>query len=80
MLKKTLFQAFSYRFCEFLHNGGFWDFMRIILREFSKSFWTTASRCFIIETTFCDRDKNHKFHNLKTTLETLIAAIFVDQD
>ena len=30
--KETLFQAFSDKFCEFLHNDGFWDFMWIILQ------------------------------------------------
>ena len=32
--KETLFQTFSNKFCEFLHNDGFWDFMRIILQIF----------------------------------------------
>ena len=32
--KETLFQVFSYKFCEFLHNDGSWDFMRIILQIF----------------------------------------------
>ena len=30
--KETLSQAFSYKLCEFLHNDGFWDFLRIMLQ------------------------------------------------
>ena len=32
--KETLSQAFSYKFCEFLHNDDFWYFLRIILQVF----------------------------------------------
>ena len=32
--KEALSQAFSYKFCEFLHNNGFWDFLQIILQIF----------------------------------------------
>ena len=60
MLKKTSSQAFSCKFCEFLHNDGFCD-----LWNFSSNFWMTASRFFNIEATFCERDKNHKFDNFE---------------
>ena len=62
MLKKTLSQAFSYKFCELLRK-------RLLLRLFanySTDFWLTASRFFIIELAFCERDKDHKFENFKT--------------
>ena len=32
--KETPSQAFSCKFCEFLHNDGFWDFLQIILQIF----------------------------------------------
>ena len=33
--------------------------------NYSTNFWMTASRFFIIEPDFCERDKDHKFDNLK---------------
>ena len=32
--KETLFQTFSHKLCEFLHNDAFWDFVGIILQIF----------------------------------------------
>ena len=60
--KETLFQAFSYMFCEFWRK-------RLFLRLFanySSNFWITASRFFILEPAFCESDKNHKFDNFKS--------------
>ena len=37
-----------------------------LFANYSTNFWTTASRFFIIEPTFCERDKNHKFDHFKT--------------
>ena len=36
------------------------------------NFWMTASRLFIVETAFCERDKNHKLDNFKTPKNLLI--------
>ena len=60
MLKKgTLSQAFSCKFCEFLHNDGFWDFIQQI-------FGWMLLNLLIIEPAFCERDKDHKFDNFET--------------
>ena len=32
--KETLYRAFSFKFCESLHNDGFWEFLRIFLHIF----------------------------------------------
>ena len=60
--KETLSQGFPCKFCEFVRK-------RLLLRLFanySTNFWTTASRFFMIEPAFCERDKNHKFDNFET--------------
>ena len=59
---ETLSQVFSYNFCEFLHNDGFWGFFS----NYFTNLWMPASRFFVVEPAFCERDKNHKFDNFKT--------------
>ena len=52
--RKRQSQAFFFFFCkscEFLHSYSFWD-------SYFTNFWMTASESFIIETAFCERDKN----------------------
>ena len=33
--------------------------------NYSTNFWMTVSKSFIIEPTFCEHDRNYKFHNFK---------------
>ena len=61
--KEILFQAFSCKFCEFLHNDGFWDFLQVILFD---KFLDGCFLIFSVEPAFCERDKNHKFDSFKT--------------
>ena len=58
---ETLSQVFSYNFCEFLHNDSFWGFFS----NYFTNLWMPASRFFVVEPAFCERDKNHKFDNFK---------------
>ena len=37
-----------------------------LFANYCTNFWTTAFRFFIIEPTFCEHDKNHKFGYFKT--------------
>ena len=62
MLKKeTLSQAFSWKFCESLHNDGF-DFA-----NYSINFWTTAFRFFIVNRFFVNVIKIVNLTILKLT-------------
>ena len=45
------------------------------LANYFINFWMTASGSFIIETAFCERDKNHKFDNFKTIYPAKPAGI-----
>ena len=60
MLKKRL-RCFLASFVNFYIATAFET-----LANYFTNFWMTASGSFIIETAFCERDKNHKFGNFKT--------------
>ena len=56
--EKTPSQAFSCKFCKFLHNNGFWDFLRIILQILG---WLLLDLLLLnvlyYWTAYCKRDK-----------------------
>ena len=60
--KETLSQAFSFMFCESLHDDGFWDFLRIVLHIFGRLLLVFL----LLNRRFCERDKSYKFDNFKT--------------
>ena len=62
MLKKRLYlRRFLASFVNFCITTAFEIFCELFL-----NFWMTTPRIFIVEPTFCERYKNHKFDNFKT--------------
>ena len=76
--EKTPSQAFSCKFCKFLHNNGFWDFLRIILQIFG---WLLLDLLLLnvlyYWTAYCERDKIINLTILKVYPAELTRTFFV---